>query len=157
MSDIREVDVDLPHPALPGADWADAYEIDIPGRRMVASEAARLALGKMPGWARRLLAVRNALARMVGLKTGPDGSVGKDRRIGMFPILSESPDRIVLGLDDWHLDFRIVTDVSDDGVGGSRIRMTTLVKRKNVFGRAYIGIVGPFHRLIVPTTLRGVS
>lgn len=157
MSAIREIAVELPHPALPDADWADAYGIDVPERRIEAMEAARLALGRMPGWARRLLAVRNALARMVGLKTGPDGSVGRDRRIGMFPILSESPDRIVLGLDDWHLDFRIVTDVSEDGAGGSRIRMTTLVRRKNVFGRAYIGVVGPFHRLIVPSTLRGVS
>lgn len=157
MPVIREVDVELPHPVLPGADWADAYEVDLPERRMAASEAAHLPLGRMPGWARRLLSFRNALARIVGLKTGPDGSVGKDRRIGMFPILSESPDRIVLGLDDWHLDFRIVTDVCHDGAGGSRIRMTTLVERKNVFGRAYIGIVGPFHRLIVPTTLRGVS
>lgn len=157
MSVIREVDVELPHPVLPDADWADAYEVELPQRRIAAPEAAQMALGRMPGWARRLLWFRNALARIVGLKTGPDGSVGKNHRIGMFPILSESPDRIVLGLDDWHLDFRIVTDVSEDSAGGSLIRMTTLVRRKNLFGRAYIGLVGPFHRLIVPTTLRGVS
>ena len=73
----------------------------------------------------------------------------------MFPILFESPKRVVLGLDDWHLDFRIVVEVEADGGTGTRLRTTTLVRRKNLFGRLYIGLVSPFHRLIVPATLRG--
>lgn len=155
MSGICEVSVDRPHPALPGADWADAYEIELAGQRLSAIEAARRTLGSMPAWARRLLALRNAIGRFVGLKTGAGRSIGEGQRIGMFPILAESPRQVVLGLDDWHLDFRIVVDAVDDGNGGTRLRTTTLVRRKNYFGRLYISAVTPFHRLIVPLTLRG--
>jgi hypothetical protein len=155
MSEARAVPAKLPDPALPGADWADAFEIVVPGKRFLAIEAARQTLGRTPAWARRLLWLRNALARLVGLKTGPDKGIGDSQRVGIFPILLESEDRVVLGLDDWHLDFRIVVEVAPEGDGGSRIRATTLVRRKNLFGRLYIGLVTPFHRVIVPTTLPG--
>jgi hypothetical protein len=155
MSATREVSPVLPDPALPKADWADAFEIEVPGRRLSAMDASRVTLGRVPAWARRLLSLRNGLARLAGLKTGPSRQAAKDGAIGMFPILFESPQRVVLGLDDWHLDFRIVVEVEADGGTGTRLRTTTLVRRKNLFGRLYIGLVTPFHRLIVPATLRG--
>ena len=157
MFTTREVQVDLPNPVLPGADWADAYEIMLVGTCPSAIDAARKTIGRMPAWVRRLMAVRNALARIVGLKTGPEPGIGAAAKIGMFPILAESPERVVLGLDDWHLDFRLVVDVEGDGDHATRIRATTLVRRKNLFGRVYIGVVTPFHRLIVPAALRGAA
>jgi hypothetical protein len=154
MSKTRAVPVRLPDPALPGADWADAFEIGLPESNVSAIDAARRALGSMPGWVRRLMAVRNALARLVGLKAGPDGGVGPGQKIGIFPILAEDPKRVVLGLDDWHLDFRLVVEVEHDKSEGTLLRATTLVHRKSLFGRLYIGLVAPFHRVIVPTALR---
>lgn len=154
MSATREVPARLPDDALPYADWADAFEIELPGRRLSAIDASRMTLGRIPDWARRLLALRNALARLVGLKTDGGGEGGR-AAIGMFPIISESPERVVLGFDDWHLDFRIVVEAAEVGVAGMRLRATTLVRRKNLFGRLYIALVTPFHRLIVPATLRG--
>jgi hypothetical protein len=158
MSRTRKVSARLPDPALPGADWADAFEIVLQDRGLTAIDAARRTLGRMPEWVRGLMVLRNALGGIVGLKTGSEPLESSQQgRIGMFPILAESEQRVVLGFDDWHLDFRVIVDVADDGEHGTLLRATTLVRRKNLFGRVYIGLVGPFHRMIVPAALRGAA
>ena len=158
MAQTRAIPVALPDPALPGADWADAYEITIAERTLTAIEATRLTLGRLPPWAGHLLAVRNALGRLVGLKTGSEPlSPGQQEKIGIFPVLSRTDREVVLGFDDWHLDFRVVVAVADDGEKGSRLRTTTLVRRKNLFGRIYIGLVTPFHKMIVQAALRSAA
>jgi hypothetical protein len=157
MSSIRSVAVKLPHTRLPDADWADCFEVDINDRRLTAMEAARLSIGRMPGWVRRLMALRNFLGRFVGLKTGSEPAPPpREDRVGMFPVLSRSATEVVLGEDDWHLDFRLVIEVADLGTG-TRLKATTLVRRKNRFGRFYIGLVTPFHKMIVPVALRGAA
>jgi len=154
MSNVRAVQVKLPDFRLPGADWADCFEIHVAGRVLTAMEAARLTLGTMPGWIRLLVQIRNLFASLVGLKKGADRSLAAETRIGIFPLISQSESTVVLGLDDWHLDFRLVVDVEGDGAGGTRLRSMTLVRRKNLFGKLYIGVITPFHRLIVPAVLR---
>lgn len=155
MPSTREVPVRLPSPILPGADWADAFEIDLGDRRLTAIDAAHMTLGRMPGWVRHLMTIRNTLGRLVGLKTGSEPPApGQTEKIGIFPILSTSDGEVVLGFDDWHLDFRVIVEATDQGEQGTRLRATTLVKRKNLFGRLYIGLVRPFHRMIVPAALR---
>jgi hypothetical protein len=157
MSSIRSVPVKLPHIRLPEADWADSFEIDINDRRPTAIEAAHLSMGRMPAWVLRLTALRNFLGRFVGLKTGAEPALARQDRIGMFPVLSQSEREVVLGLDDWHLDFRLVVEVADLGGKGTRLKVTTLVRRKNLFGRFYIGLVTPFHKVIVPVALRSAA
>jgi hypothetical protein len=68
-------------------------------------------------------------------------------RDGLFPVLHRSADRVVLGLDDRHLDFRVLVDVEP-----GRVRCTTGVRRRPL-GRAYFAVVGPFHRSVVPAML----
>jgi Protein of unknown function (DUF2867) len=158
MSSARSIAVKLPHIRLPDADWADCFEIDINNRRLTAIEAARLSMGRMPDWVRRLVALRNFLGHFVGLKAGSESAPSPHQdKIGIFPLLSQSEREVVLGLDDWHLDFRLVIEVADLGQHGTRVRATTLVQRKNLFGRFYIGLVTPFHNVIVPVVLRGAS
>ncbi len=94
------------------------------------------------GWPARLLALRNRLARFVGLKTG-DFSLG-DRG---FPILSETPEEIVAGLDDRHLDFRIIVTLTRGPAPD--LCVTTLVARHGLAGHAYIALIAPFHRRII--------
>ena len=90
----------------------------------------------LPGWADRLLRLRNALVRPFGLKTGtPDQPI--------FPVVHETPDEIILGTDDRHLNFRIGL-IRQDG----RIYMSTWVHPHNRWGRAYLRLVMPFHILI---------
>jgi hypothetical protein len=71
-------------------------------------------------------------------------------------VLSERPDRLVAGLDDKHLDFRVVIDVASTA-DEQRVTATTLVLTHNLLGRAYLTIILPFHRLIVRNMLRQVA
>jgi hypothetical protein len=113
-------------------DFLDCYSV---ASTLSPREAATRGLA-LPGWARALLALRNALVRPFGLKTGAgDGPI--------FPTCQESADELILGTDDRHLDFRIGLIRE-----GGRIYMSTWVRPHNPWGRAYLRLVMPFHILI---------
>jgi hypothetical protein len=63
---------------------------------------------------------------------------------------------LVAGFNDKHLDFRVVVDVAAAGPGQS-VTATTLVMTHNLFGRCYLAIILPFHRLIARAMLRQVA
>ena len=75
--------------------------------------------------------------------------------IGLFPIVSETSDRLVAGFNDKHLDFRVVVDVATGAI--RHVTATTLVKTHNWLGRTYLAVITPFHRLIVPPLLRQIG
>ena len=76
--------------------------------------------------------------------------------IGLFPVLTETPERLVAGFNDHHLDFRVVVDVLPAG-SGREVTATTLVLTHNCLGRAYLAAIMPFHRMIAKTLLKQVS
>jgi len=153
----REITVSLPHPALPGADWVDCFEVHTDRSGLTAEVAARLAFDTMPRWAAKLMALRNILVRPFGLKHDPDAASAGAPRVGMFPVISNDPGEIVLGFDDRHLDFRIVVQTEAVDSQQTAVRMMTLVKRHNLLGRSYLAVIMPFHKLIVASTLSRVS
>jgi len=112
-------------------------------------------LAQPPGWIDALMAARNAIVRPFGLKTGQEAA-GQSDAIGIFPIVSLSPHRAVLGFEDKHLDFRVVVDVAEFE-GTSQVTATTLVRLNNLLGRAYLAAILPFHRIIVRTLLEQVA
>jgi hypothetical protein len=91
-----------------------------------------------------------------GLKTSGASTTTPREMVGIFPILSEKPDRLVAGFNDKHLDFRIVVDVATSGARRN-VTATTLVLTHNWLGRTYLAIIMPFHRLIVRALLRQVA
>jgi hypothetical protein len=154
---VREVQPDVDTAAvLAGAQFADAFRIDLASARLDARTAAQRMLGRSPRWVEILVALRNRLVVPFGLKApDPTGSAASGT-IGIFPVVSEAPDRVVLGFDDGHLDFRVVVDVAPCGAGQS-FTLTTLVLTHNLLGRFYLAIILPFHRLIARTMLRQVA
>lgn len=137
---------------LPGADFADAWRIDCVA---VGEDAEKIAarMGKPPAWVTRLMAVRNALVAPFGLITKPSKQP-KAQSGYPFPVLSAQPQRVVMGMDDRHLDFRLVVEV---GVSEGRklaATATTYVRTRNHWGRLYLLAVTPFHRRIVPAMLK---
>ena len=152
----REIAVNLPHPALPGADWGDCFETMVAETGLPAATAARRAFEHMPAWAKGLMALRNMLVRPFGLKGDPEAAAAGKPRVGMFPVISEQPDEIVLGFDDRHLDFRIVVATEAAENQRTAVRLMTLVKRHNLFGRVYLATIMRFHKLIVARTLSGL-
>jgi hypothetical protein len=147
---IREIKPDIDRErVLAGAQFADAYRVTVTDAKLDARSAAERIFSRMPGWARRLLDLRNAIVAPLGLKTSAANEAKAGGMVGMFPVLSETPGQLIAGFDDHHLDFRIVVDVTP--VQGSRdqeVTATTLVLTHNLLGRAYLTAIMPFHRLI---------
>ena len=117
-----------------------------------AATVAAQAFGAAPGWVKSLLAVRNLLVAPFGLKSGRETAPGQ-ARIGFFPVISSAADRVVLGMDDRHLDFRLVVETAPVTGQGTTATATTLVRTRNLGGRLYLWAIMPFHRAIVPAML----
>jgi hypothetical protein len=141
---------------LTGAQFIDAYSIVVDDLALDARHAAEKMLGRSPRWILTLMALRDLFVAPFGLKTAQTARRSSTNRIGMFPVLSETPRRIVAGLNDRHLDFRVVVDVADSG-GGRHVTATTLVLTHNLLGRVYLAIILPFHRQIVRSMLRQIA
>lgn len=134
------VDIGVLDAQLPGWDYADAYDVVVDGAGPdMALAAARCLTGPDAG---RLLQARDLLVRAVGLK--PAVTEAAD----LFPVILDTPQLVVLGLDDVHLDFRILVSLDH-----RRVRCVTVVRRHNALGRAYFAVVRPFHRRLVPYLL----
>ncbi|QIG96026.1 MULTISPECIES: DUF2867 domain-containing protein [unclassified Bradyrhizobium] len=142
-----------PAALLAGAQFVDAFKIATTHPDLDARHAAEAMVARQPRWIEWLVALRNLLVAPLGLKTsGAADGVVRDM-IGIFPVVSETPERLVAGFNDKHLDFRLVVDVAPEGPARS-ITATTLVLTHNRLGRAYLAVILPFHRLIVPAMLR---
>jgi hypothetical protein len=141
---------------LAGAQFVDAYSIAVDHRALDARQAAKQMMARQPRWAEALLALRNILVAPFGLKTSGASERAPKEMIGIFPVLSATPDRLIAGFNDKHLDFRIVVDVATAGTA-QNVTATTLVLTHNWLGRTYLAIILPFHRLIVRTLLQQVA
>ena len=99
------------------------------------------------------MSLRNRIAVLFGLK--PARRTLRDERVrfGSFPVICCAPERVVLGFDDKHLDFRIIVDVAKTGAAHSQITATTMVHPHNLLGQIYLAFVLPFYRMIVPPML----
>jgi Protein of unknown function (DUF2867) len=140
---------------LAGAQFIDAFSLEVDGRALDARQAAQKMFARSPGWVDALLRMRNMIVAPLGLKTSGAKETVREM-IGTFPVLSETPDRLVAGFNDRHLDFRVVVDVATFP-DNQLITATTLVLTHNLLGRVYLAIILPFHRLIVPAMMRQVA
>jgi hypothetical protein len=138
---------------LPGADFADAFARTVEDSTLDAFGAAHRAIDKQPRWVATLMWLRDALVRPLGLRTANDPSLTRQERIGVFPVISRTAERVVLGFNDSHLDFRLVIDVAALDERRRQVVVTTLVQTHNRLGRAYLTVIKPFHRRIVPAML----
>ena len=166
MAALRHSIVLVPTPAragessgLPRIDFSDCYHGHAARSGITAMQVARAAFDNPPRWSAGLMAVRDSVVGRLGLKTsryaaGTAGGESPSRaKAGIFPVISETPGEVVLGLDDRHLDFRIWVSVQGNG-GGSDVRMSTLVRLHGWPGRAYLAAVMPFHKLLSRMMLR---
>lgn len=141
---------------LPGADFVDAWSIDIADDGRDATALTEQIFARPPRWVATLMHLRDRLVAPFGLKAAARPGDAPDRVFSPFPTLSSRADEVILGFDDRHLDFRIRVDVAPLG-GRRRLTTTTIVRTHNLFGRAYLALVMPFHRRIVPTMLAAAA
>lgn len=143
-------------------DYADAYRARLPEGAPTDIDALVVAaLTGAPAWVGALMALRDRLARLVGLKTMPPGALhGKRPRDletlaqrGLFKVYARAADEVLLGLDDRHLDFR-VSVLRAPASDGDWVVVSTVVRFNGWLGRLYFLPVRFFHRLVVPAMLR---
>jgi len=140
---------------LAGAQFIDAFRVEIGAAAVNAREACTRMVLHGPRWIDALLRLRNILVAPFGLKRSGEGEPAPHGVIGLFPVLSETPERLVAGFDDSHLDFRIVVDVTGDATD-RQVTSTTLVRTHNLLGRSYLTLIMPFHKLVVRSMMTGI-
>lgn len=156
MSSVQEVTPDVAAGAvLSGAQFIDAFRVDVGAATVNAREACTRMVLNGPRWIDTLLRIRNIAVAPFGLKTSGEGAPAPGGLIGLFPVLSETPERLVAGFDDSHLDFRIIVDVSGDAPH-RQVTATTVVRTNNLLGRTYLALIMPFHKLVVRSMMRRI-
>ena len=136
---------------LTGAQFIDAFRIATTQPDLDARHATETMLGQQPRWARWLIALRNVLVTPLGLKTsGAGDGVGRDM-IGLFPVLSETPERLVAGFNDKHLDFRLVVDVTSTGASPSRAACSKALRTAVMNSESFEGCIARLRSSPVPT------
>lgn len=149
---VEEVEPDKAQSILPGANFADAWAVSGLQEGADAQTVTAQVFDRAPNWIKSLLNLRNLIVAPLGLKTQvADGHY----RLGSFafPVISSAYDRVVLGFDDRHLDFRIVIQSEPENKNG-KVTTATYVRTHNLAGRLYLGVVKPFHRRIVPAMMK---
>ncbi len=149
-----------------GADFADCYTFADPQPGSSAMETYLTVMGYSPGWMNFLMSVRNQAVRLVGLKhlgslqvkmqaqdAKPAARYAVGDRAGIFSLCYLSAPEVILCDDDKHL--RVELSVFKHQQDGQPVvSVSTVVHNHNALGRAYMSIVGPVHRVIVPRMLR---
>ncbi len=149
-----------------GAYFCDSYSRVIPYDNQTPIEIYLQIAKQTPSWVSFLMETRNRIVSMFGLKhLGRFQDAGsKDEsfevkvgeRIGIFTLLSNSDTEIVLEDSDKHLDVRVsfLLDVEGDHL---TVHATTVVHVHNGFGKAYMFVVAPIHKIIVPSSLKSLD
>jgi len=151
----RRAAVRLPNSWLPGADWADRYEVLVLAERITAAEAAWRVLGSAPRWVRSLLSFRNRLVPLFGLNATAD--TRHSDLVASLPLMHSDDRQTVFGYDDPHLLFRLVVEVGEGPADGQIVGMTTLVRCRSFMGWLYLAAAIPFHKAIIPSLLTAVE
>jgi hypothetical protein len=137
---------------------ADSFSIDLPlGASRSPEVLAKFVLANQPRWIAVLMRIRDTLVGGLGLKTAKRLKFAEGSRIGIFRIYESNAIEVVMGEDDRHLDFRasaLYQAPAPTGLGRPRLVLSTVVHCHNIWGRGYIRLIAPFHRLVVQSYLR---
>ena len=143
-------------------DFLDSQSVPLPHP---APDAATLTIAtffNMPNWVVGLLALRDRLVGPFGLRTGSQHDLRPPTREeivsatypGIFAVHAATDDEVILGCNDTHLDFRVsILRSSHEDL----VALSTWVRPHNRFGRAYLALVYPFHRIIVARCLANAA
>jgi hypothetical protein len=149
---------------LAGADFHDAWAVQAQQALPTALDHFLHAVRATPRWVALCMQARNAVAARLGLKhlgalqAVAAGRPGRDHkpgeRVGIFTLLHNEPDEVLLGERDKHLDVWVSLHVQRlPDAPAPRLTLSTVVHIHNRLGRVYMLPVVPMHRLIVPAML----
>ena len=147
--------------SLNGADFHDCYQLPVESNSLSALEIYINIVRKTPAWVNSLMAMRNRVVGLVGLKNlgrlndiqeKPVSAYRVGDRIGIFSLRYLSENEIILGDSDKHLNVNVSVCKQSNGEQHS-VAVSTVVYFHNTLGRVYMFFVAPAHKIIAPAVL----
>jgi len=153
---------------ITGAYFSDAWSVRAGEPDLSALGQFLKAAKSTPAWVSTCMSLRNRVVALFGLKNlGALEALKWDQderrykpgdRVGIFTLFEHTPDEVLLGDRDKHLDVTVsVHKARPAHSAEATITVTTVVKVHNWLGRVYMLPVGPMHRVIAPAVLRAVA
>lgn len=152
---------------IPGSDFHDAWSVTATNPSLSAFGQFLKAVAATPAWVNACMALRNRTVALVGLKnlgaldafdpTKPEQSYRTGERVGIFTLLENTFDEVLLGDRDKHLTVTVSVHRQRFAASEVVVTVTTVVKVHNLLGRLYMIPVKPMHRIIAPSVLRAVA
>ena len=153
---------------LPGAYFHDAWAIQAAKPSLDALEQFIRVAQKTPAWIEQCMALRNRIVALFGLKNlGGLAQIDPDKKasdyqpgdhVGIFTLISNSPNEVLLGDSDKHLNVVVSVHKQADATQCSAIiTVTTVVHVHNWLGRLYMIPVKPAHKVIARTMVRSIG
>lgn len=131
------------------ADYIDSFSKEVETKENITPDAFfDMAFNRFPAWIDWLLKLRNMLAKPLGLDTTSRFSDS---------ICERNDNEIIWGMPDKHLDFHVSMWCSEHRGGKQELRITTIVKYNNRFGRVYFFVIRPFHGIIIRSLLKNIG
>ncbi len=124
-----------------GAEHVDSLSATmVDGSPMTADILFERMFIQLPPFVLKLLKLRDALVKPLGLKTG---ATFRDR------IIDRDEEEIIIGAEDKHLSFWVSVYCSKPYCDQQTVAVTTTVKYHNFLGKCYFAVIKPFHKFIV--------
>lgn len=151
---------------IEAAYFHDAWSIRAGEPRLSALGQLLKLMSQAPRWVETSMALRNRVVARLGLKDlGGFGNFDRGKaeaeyqpgdRVGIFTLFQVTPDEVLMGDRDKHLDVVLSLHRRQEGPD-VRLTVTTVVHVNNWLGRIYMLPVTPMHKLIAPATMRTLA
>ena len=136
--------------------FMDAYKVRLPDGQTTAMEILLRIMARTPPWVNRLMALRNRIVALFGLKDvglleikqhKPAAEYVIGDQVGIFTLQSIEDQEVIAGILDSHLDVSVsIYKISFDD--HDEVAVSTVVWVHNLLGKAYMLLITPFHRII---------
>lgn len=140
---------------LSNIDYSDTFSKEIEEENTVEELYLKL-VSKKSKLVEILMTIRNKIVSLFKIKSvesdeqNSNLSVGK--KVGLFTIYEIKENYIVSGEKDKHLDFCIIFKKED-----KKVYLSTYVKYNNFFGKVYMNMIKPLHKVLVKKSLKDLT
>lgn len=131
------------------ADYLDFFSKEVVVNKNITPDTFfDMVFNRFPAWIDWLLKLRNKIVKPLGLDT-----------TSRFPdsVCERSANEIIWGMPDKHLNFNVSMWCGEYRDGKQELRITTVVKYNNWFGRLYFFVIRPFHGAIIKSILKNID
>ncbi|MEJ7679516.1 MAG: DUF2867 domain-containing protein [Segetibacter sp.] len=130
-------------------DYLDCFQGSLIDKEnsLTPTDTCKAFLSSVPWWAKKLLALRNKIVSIFGLKVTGEFYTMQEldsfkyetgEQLGILKVFDRTRNEIVLGVDDKHLDLRVSLLLENSKIDKQKtLTISTIVEFNNWFGRLY--------------------